>query len=96
MTDTPKPKTALEIQYEATQKKLEQLKARMNQAAAKQRAKASKKERDADTKRKILIGSYVLSTQPMENITRLMDGYLTRDSDRAAFGLPPKAVVDRE
>jgi large subunit ribosomal protein L7/L12 len=51
------------------------------------------KERKDNTRRKILIGSYYLDQANKNNsfndIVKLMDSYLTRDSDRMLFDLPP-------
>lgn len=49
------------------------------------------KERKDNTRRKILIGSYYLDLANKNNsfndIVKLMDSYLTRDSDRMLFDL---------
>lgn len=54
-----------------------------------------KKDRRNDTKRKILVGTYFLEQADkngtFEHIITLMDKFLTRDSDRKAFGLPSKS-----
>ena len=51
------------------------------------------KERKDDTRRKILIGSYYLDQANKNNsfdaVVKLMDSYLTRDSDRKVFNLKP-------
>jgi hypothetical protein len=50
-------------------------------------------ERAADTRKKILIGAYFLEVKykgKEEELTKIMDGFLIRDNDRALFGLPPK------
>ena len=51
------------------------------------------KERKDNTRRKILIGSYYLDQANKNNsfndIVKLMDSYLTRDSDRVLFDLTP-------
>ena len=51
------------------------------------------KERKDNTRRKILIGSYYLELSNKNNsfdsVVKLMDSYLTRDSDRMLFDLPP-------
>ena len=51
------------------------------------------KERKDGTRRKILIGSYYLDQANKNNtfdaVVKLMDSYLTRDSDRKVFGLEP-------
>jgi len=52
----------------------------------------SKDRKDA-TRRKILIGSYYLDQANKNNsfdaVVKLMDSYLTRDSDRKVFNLKP-------
>jgi hypothetical protein len=49
------------------------------------------KERKDNTRRKILIGSYYLEqankNNSFDSVVKLMDSYLTRDSDRLLFGL---------
>lgn len=51
------------------------------------------KERKDNTRRKILIGSYYLDqankNNSFDDVVKLMDKYLTRDSDRKLFGLTP-------
>ena len=51
------------------------------------------KERKDNTRCKILIGSYYLDqankNNSFDDVVKLMDSYLTRDSDRKLFGLTP-------
>jgi large subunit ribosomal protein L7/L12 len=51
------------------------------------------KERKDNARRKILIGSYYLEKSNKNNsfdsVVKLMDSYLTRDSDRMLFDLLP-------
>lgn len=89
---------------EAQQKKLAQLKEKKQRIEAKQRAVESSRLRKDDTRRKILLGSYVLAVFDTkgdvvpETIRRLrvldnglsLDGFLTRDEDRVLFGLAVK------
>lgn len=57
-------------------------------------ARAKVKTRKQDTRRKILIGAYYLDkareNNSMDEINKLMDKYLSRDSDRKLFDLTPK------
>jgi len=50
------------------------------------------KERKKDTRRKILVGSYYLDEAEkngaLDKIKKIMDSYLTRESDRLLFDLP--------
>lgn len=54
-------------------------------------ARSNHAKRKQDTRRKILIGSYFLDKAIKENkldeIKKLMDNYLSRDSDRKLFEL---------
>lgn len=49
------------------------------------------KERKSDLRRKILVGAYYLEqakkNNDFEELVKLMDDFLTRDSDRKVFGL---------
>jgi len=56
-------------------------------------ARAKNDERKKDTRRKILVGSYYLEqatkNKTLEELKKVMDQFLTRDSDRKLFDLPP-------
>ena len=74
---------------ESLKKKSEQLKAQIQKIEAAQSAK----NRKQDTRRKILIGAYywekALKEDGVEDIKKIMDGFLTRNSDRVLFDLEP-------
>ena len=79
----------------AKSKKLDGLKKKQEQLKAhSQNLEAAEKyrEKKRDTRRKILVGAYYLdkaiTDDRFDEITRLMDGYLTRQSDRELFDLP--------
>ena len=79
--------------------KLKQLKAQQQRLDARARALASRRARQDDTRRKILIGATVLAridTNQMDHteLDAWLDAHLTRDADRALFGLPPKSAPD--
>ena len=63
-----------------------------------QKAEALQKQRDrkADTRRKILLGAYFLDKLrkdgTLEAIKPELDNFLTRNNDRALFGLPALAT----
>lgn len=88
--------TGPESRVEALTRRRDQINAKL----VLERAKERRKVRAEDTRRKILIGAYVLSriastdeadegwTQPRWMVG--MDKYLTRPADRALFGLPPR------
>ena len=81
-----------------------EMKAKRQQIEARERTKLRLAARSADTRRKILLGSYVMAamnvtaaeTMPPElRAFRLrphsiaLDTFLTREDDRALFGYPP-------
>lgn len=81
----------------AKSKKLENLKKKQDQLKAQiQSLEAAEKSREKkrDTRRKILIGAYYLDKAIKEDrfneVAQLMDGYLTRQSDRELFDLLAK------
>ncbi len=72
---------------------LEQLEKRAQQLKAQIQAKKAlvrQQERKRDTRRKILIGAWLMDQKDTEFLREKMDRYLTRDNDRKLFGLPPK------
>ena len=77
-------------------KKLETLKRKQDQLKAQIQALESAektREKKRDTRRKILIGAYYLDKAQSENkwdeMVKIMDHYLTRNSDRTLFDLEP-------
>lgn len=85
--------SALEERIKAAELKLKQLKAHAQKIEAQKRTTEAKKERAADTRRKILIGSMMLEhmskNEPTKtNIMNKLNAYLTRTDDRALFDLP--------
>ena len=75
---------------EKLKKQQEQLKARIQSLEAGQKTR----ERKKDMQRKILFGAYMLQRVKEGDRVALelqakLDGYLTRDHDRALFDLPP-------
>lgn len=86
--------TSHDERIQKLQKQLEQAKAAKRKADARQKAQESKKARAEDTRRKVLVGATVLAlvdsgqwTGP--SITEMLAKHLTRNSDRALFGLYP-------
>ena len=76
-------------QMARTAKKLSQLDARYELQLAKETKAAAKKVRNDETRRKILLGAYLLATHDEEELAALMEDYLIRDEDRSLFGLEP-------
>ena len=57
-------------------------------------ARVRAKERKEETRRKILVGAYILDKATRDEqyhgwLQKSLDGFLTRPDDRALFGLPP-------
>ena len=85
----------LESTIQQLEEKLRQAKAKKAQIDARRRASEAKKRRQEDTRRKVLIGALVMAEMERGGhikpiIDRLLDDGLTRDADRALFGLPAK------
>ena len=76
------------------EKRLKQAKALKQQQVAREKAAEKKRQRSADTRRKILVGAVILAKVergewPQERLRELLDPALTRVDDRALFGLSP-------
>ncbi|MDI9693702.1 mobilization protein [Acinetobacter baumannii] len=90
----PKQKLTLEQKIEQQEQKLKQLKAQKQAIEARERTKKKEQERKDDTRRKILLGSYLI--KKMDNDAEInsktlddLEQYLTANRDRALFGLSP-------
>ena len=82
----------LEERIASLQERLQQLKAQQQRVTARQRALESRRNRKADTRRKILVGSIVLARVaqgriPESELRAWLDEALTRPDDRALFDL---------
>lgn len=80
----------------ALEAKLKQERAKKQKVEARLRAVEQKRKRAEDTRRKILAGALVLELMEQDQQTRerflaRLDRYLTREDDRALFGLPAQA-----
>ena len=84
---TPKEKAVLA--FEAAKKLVEQRKNRLAQIEALERSRLEKVERKTESKRYALIGAYITKSRPEILASPEFQSWLTRDSDRAAFGLEP-------
>ena len=76
--------------------KLLQQQAKLKKQIQAEKTKARKKARKDDTRRKILIGAFVLTkmdeAEPYKvQLLQELDGYLTKPHDRALFGFEPLA-----
>ena len=83
----------LEKKIEAQLEKLKQLKARKQAVEAREKNKQKEQERKDDTRRKILLGSYLIKKMQeneanKEKVLAELNGYLTEDRDRKLFDLP--------
>ena len=78
---------------EAQLEKLKQLKAQKQAIEARERSKQKEQERKDDTRRKILLGSYLIKKMQSneankEKILMELNEYLTENRDRQLFDLP--------
>jgi len=82
----------IEKKIEAQLEKLKQLKAQKQAIEARERTKKKEQERKDDTRRKILLGSYLIKKMNdneanKEKILAELNEYLTEDRDRQLFDL---------
>ena len=83
----------LEKKIEAQLEKLKQLKARKQAIEAREKSKQKEQERKDDTRRKILLGSYLIKKMQANEVNKNkvladLNEYLTEDRDRQLFDLP--------
>ena len=76
---------------EREKQKAKQIEARLQAIEAREKAKQKEQDRKDDTRRKILLGSYLLKKmengQNKEKILAELSEYLTEDRDKQLFGL---------
>lgn len=81
----------LEQQIAKKEERLKQLKAQKQAVIAREKKRINDQQRKEDTRRKILLGSYLLKQmENEENKTKILadfSKYLTEDRDRRLFGL---------
>jgi ferric-dicitrate binding protein FerR (iron transport regulator) len=103
-TETIPKKTPLQKARERAEelaKQAQQARAKAQRLEAKARAQQAGAERSRDTKRKVLLGAYIMAQAKAQGweLAALHIGqqtladYLTRDEDRALFSLPPIPVL---
>lgn len=82
----------IEKKIEAQLEKLKQLKAQKQAIEARERTKQQEQQRKDDTRRKILLGSYLIKKMQneanKEKILAELNEYLTENRDRQLFDLP--------
>jgi uncharacterized protein YhaN len=82
----------IEKKIEAQLEKLKQLKAQKQAIEARERTKQKEQQRKDDTRRKILLGSYLIkkiqNEANKEKILAELNEYLTENRDRQLFDLP--------
>ena len=82
----------IEKKIEAQLEKLKQLKAQKQAIEAREKTKTKEQERKDDTRRKILLGSYLIKKMQneanKEKILAELNEYLTENRDRQLFDLP--------
>ena len=83
---------SLEQRIAKQEERLKQLKAQKQAKEAREKAKQKEQDRKNDTRRKILLGSYLLNKMEdeaeKEKILAGINEYLTEDRDRKLFNLP--------
>ncbi|WP_034586059.1 hypothetical protein [Acinetobacter sp. HR7] len=83
---------SLEQRIAKQEERLKQLKAQKQAKDAREKAKQKEQDRKNDTRRKILLGSYLLNKMEdeaeKEKILAGINEYLTEDRDRKLFNLP--------
>ena len=82
----------LDKKIETQLERLKQLKAQKQAIEARERAKQKEQDRKDDTRRKILLGSYLVKKMESneankQKILADLNEYLTEDRDRKLFGL---------
>src|SRR5690606_40564199 len=86
----------IEKKIEAQLEKLKQLKAQKQAIEARERTKQKEQQRKDDTRRKILLGSYLIKKMQneanKEKILAELNEYLTEDRDRKLFNLDRKST----
>ena len=82
----------IEKKIEAQLEKLKQLKAQKQAIEARERTKQKEQQRKDDTRRKILLGSYLIKKMQneanKEKILAELNEYITENRDRQLFDLP--------
>lgn len=91
----------IEDRIKAQEEKLKQLKALKQKQEAQKRAAEAKRNRTADTRRKVLVGAMMLEHMDKNEATKTsvmgkLDAFLTRPDERALFGLPPVAPTTEQ
>lgn len=85
---------SLEQQIAKQEERLKQLKAQKQAVIAREKSKQKEQQRKDETRRKILLGSYLLKKMdnPLDRqkILADLDEYLTEDRDRKLFNLTNK------
>jgi hypothetical protein len=93
---TPQERLAeLNEQQARIEAELKQRRAAITRKKQQQQTKITNEKRKADTRRKVLVGAAVLhqvetGAMKQEQLTALLDRFLTREDDRALFELPNK------
>ena len=91
----------LEQQIAKHQEKLKQLKAQKQAIEAREKKKLAEQQRKDDTRRKILLGSFLLKrfesdANEKQRVMTQLDSYLTENRDRQLFDLPMIEEVKKD
>ena len=82
----------LDEKIKSHEERLKQLKAQKQDVLARQKSKQAEQQRRDDTRKKILLGAYLLNKMQEDSGTKQiiltdLDRYLTEKRDRTLFGL---------
>ncbi len=78
---------------------LEKRRADINRKIQRLKTQEAKKNRQGETRKKILIGSAIVAKiksgeWPENRMIEMMDKYLTKERDRVLFGLEKKEIIE--
>lgn len=89
MTMLTKKEKDLLARQERLQRELEQTRQALAQKERQRTRREKELERARDTRRRILIGAYMMSIKTRDELADELQHYLKREDDRALFGLEP-------
>jgi len=89
----------LDERITALETRLKELRSRQQRITTRQRSLEARRNRKADTRRKVLVGAIVLARVeeghlPSTELRAWLDEALTRAEDRALFELPERPMAD--
>lgn len=89
MIELTKKERDLIARQERLQRELEQTKKAIAQKEKQRQKRDRELERAQDTRRRILVGAYMMSIKTRDELADELQHYLKREDDRRLFGLEP-------